>query len=174
MRRLITAAAIACAVPLHGVAAQAPSGFKAEFLGNFSQIENKFYQLADAMSAKYDWRPGAGVRSVCEVFMHIAVDNYMLGGAFGVAMPAGMSGPDTEKCAGDKAKVTAVMKASFDAIKARVSAMSDADLDAKYTLFGANQTRRAWLLATAEHAGEHLGQSIAYARMNGVVPPWSK
>lgn len=106
--------------------------------------------------------------------MHVSVDNYLLGGAFGLAMPKEMEGPNAEKCAGDKAKVMAVMKTSFDAIKASVGALTDADMEMTATLFGATQTKRAWLLATAEHAGEHLGQSIAYARSNGVVPPWSK
>lgn len=155
--------------------ARAQAAFKTEFLANYGQIESKFYQLAEAMPiGKYDWRPAAGVRSVCEVFMHVSVDNYLLGGAFGLAMPKEMEGPDAEKCAGDKAKVLSVMKTSFAAIKASVNALADADMDKTATLFGATQSKRAWLLATAEHAGEHLGQSIAYARSNGVVPPWSK
>ena len=156
-------------------AAQNPGGFKGEFLGNFGQVESKFYQLVEAMPIDtYDWRPGAGVRSVCEVFMHISVDNYLMGGAFGVVMPREMEGPGAEKCPGDKAKVMAAMKASFGAIRAKVNTLTDADMDQPAKLFGATQTKRAWLLATAEHAGEHLGQSIAYARSNGVVPPWSK
>ena len=28
-------------------------------------------------------------------------------------------------------------------------------------------------LAEVAHAHEHLGQLIAYARMNGITPPWS-
>jgi len=178
MRRSTFCAAMALAgvvTAADPAAAQGAGGFKAEFLANFGQVESKFYQLAEAMPiAKYDWRPGAGVRSVCEVFMHVSFDNYVLGGAFGLAMPKEMEGPDAEKCPGDKAKVLAAMKTSFAAIKASVSGLTDADMEKTAALFGATQTRRAWLLATAEHAGEHLGQSIAYARSNGVVPPWSK
>lgn len=66
------------------------------------------------------------------------------------------------------------MKASFVAIKTGVANLKDADLDGPFTLFGMAQSRRAWLMATAEHAGEHLGQLIAYARVNNIVPPWSK
>lgn len=147
----------------------------AEFLASYGQVEQKFYQLADAIPfTKYDWRPAAGVRSVCEVFMHVSVDNYLLGKPLGLAMPKEMEGPTAEKCLADKPKVVAAMKASFAALNAAVRGMTAADAEQTYTLFGATQTKRAWLLATAEHAGEHLGQQIAYARMNGIVPPWSK
>ncbi|MDA1081912.1 MAG: DinB family protein [Gemmatimonadetes bacterium] len=146
-----------------------------EFLTNYAQVERKFSQLAEAIPfEKFSWRPMAGVRSVCEVFMHVAVDNYLLGKPFGAVAPKEMEGPTAEQCLSDKAKVVAAMKASFDAIKAGVGAMTAADAMQPYTLFGATQSKRAWLLATAEHAGEHLGQQIAYARMNGIVPPWSK
>jgi hypothetical protein len=42
------------------------------------------------------------------------------------------------------------------------------------SMFGQSFTgQQAWLLATV-HLHEHLGQGIAYARVNGIVPPWSK
>lgn len=146
-----------------------------EFLANYTQEERKFTLLAEAIPfEKFSWRPMTGVRSVCEVFMHVAVDNYLLGKPFGVVTPKEMEGPTAEQCLSDKASVVAAMKTSFDAIRAGVGAMTAAEAMQPYTLFGATQSKRAWLLATAEHAGEHLGQQIAYARMNGVVPPWSK
>ena len=149
-------------------------GARGDFLGNFGGLERKFTQLAEAFPQdKYDWRPGAGVRSVCEVFVHITVENYDMGKAFGgPAAPAALGNGD--KCIGNKAAVIAAMKASFAAIRAAVTNTKDADLEGTYTLFGANQARRTWLLGIAEHAGEHLGQQIAYARVNGIVPPWSK
>lgn len=168
------AALTATAMPL---AAQATGRSTAanEFLATFGQVETKFYQLAEAIPfEKYAWRPGPGVRSVCEVFMHVTVDNYLLGKPLGVAMPRETEGPTAEQCRASKAAVVAAMKASFAAINAAAAAMPAADGDAPYTLFGTTMSKRAWLLATAEHAGEHLGQQIAYARMNGIVPPWSK
>jgi uncharacterized damage-inducible protein DinB len=157
------------------VGAQTPAGFRGEFLDNYKELETKFGQLAAAIPReKYDWRPGQGVRSTCEVFMHIVVDNYLLGGAVGLTMSEAMKGPNAEKCPADKGAAVTAMRQSFAAFRAGVTAMKETELDAKFSLFGTERTKRAWLLATAEHAGEHLGQLIAYARMNGVVPPWSK
>jgi hypothetical protein len=119
-------------------------------------------------------KPSKDVRSTCEVFMHVSYDNYVLGAVVGLAMPAELKVPAPEKCPADKAKVIAALKTSFAAFRTALNAMKDTELDAKHTLFGTSQTKRAWLLGTASHAGEHLGQSIAYARMNGIVPPWSK
>ncbi|MBM4193992.1 MAG: DinB family protein [Gemmatimonadetes bacterium] len=172
---LLTAVVLVSGAQLRAQAAAAPTGFRGEFLSQLGQLESKFAQLATAVPKdKYDWRPGTGVRSVCEVFMHISVDNYLLGKPFGLAMPKEMEGPTAENCPADKAAVMNIMKVLFAALRGAVTAMPDADLAQPFTLFGATQTKRAWLLATAEHAGEHLGQQIAYARMNGVVPPWSK
>ncbi len=177
MRRTLILAGALLTVAGGPALAQAPAGggFKAEFKGTYDQVERKLAQLAEAMPlAKYDWRPAAGVRSVCEVFMHVSYDNYVLGAPFGVKMPPEFSGAEPEKCPGDKAKVLAAMKTSFAAFNAAIAALSDSDLAQNATMFGSTMSKRAWMLATAEHAGEHLGQSIAYARMNGVVPPWSK
>ena len=40
-------------------------------------------------------------------------------------------------------------------------------------VFGNDNTERAAFMMALNHLHEHLGQSVAYARMNGVVPPWS-
>jgi hypothetical protein len=52
--------------------------------------------------------------------------------------------------------------------------MPDAELNKTVNLMGNDMSKRAVLLMALGHYQEHLGQSIAYARMNGVVPPWSK
>ena len=57
--------------------------------------------------------------------------------------------------------------------RAVVDAMSDDDLAAPVELYGRQVASWAVLLQLVTHMNEHLGQSIAYARMNGVVPPWS-
>ena len=53
-------------------------------------------------------------------------------------------------------------------------AMSDADLDKSFDWFGGKNTERGVLLFVTRHGAEHLGQSIAYARFIGVVPPWTE
>jgi hypothetical protein len=175
MRRMMALGAVAFLALGTAASAQTPAGFRGEFLGTYGQLETKFMQLTTAIPRdKYDWKPNKDVRSFCEVFMHIAIDNYLLGGAVGLTMKPEMQGTNAEKCPADKAAAGAAMKESFAAFRAAVIAMKDADLEGKFTLFGSSQTKRAWLLSTAEHAGEHLGQLIAYSRMNNIVPPWSK
>lgn len=176
MRRRVALSVLALATFSSIAAAQETrvGGARGDFLASFGGLERKFGQLAEAFPQdKYDWRPGAGVRSVCEVFVHITVENYDMGKAFGgPAAPASLGAGD--KCIGNKAAVVAAMKASFAAIRTAVTNTKDADLEGTFTLFGANLPRRTWLFNIAEHAGEHLGQQIAYARVNGIVPPWSK
>lgn len=181
MRRLTflaAAAAIAAVLP-SPASAQAQAripGVRGDFIATYSGVARKFQALAEAFPAdKYGWTPGKGVRTVCEVFTHIAAENYDMGKAFGGPdAPKDLATVTTETCLGDKAKVQAALKASFETIDATVRNMKDSSLEEPFKLFGMTQPRRAWLLATAEHSGEHLGQLIAYARMVQIVPPWSK
>jgi uncharacterized damage-inducible protein DinB len=174
--KLVTLAALLAVLiaPMH-LHAQAPtSGWRAEFLNSFSGAERKYLALAEAMPwEKYSWRPAQGVRSVCEVFLHIAGANYGLVGPLGAAPPASVDLRNIEKCPADKNQVLATMRASFAFARSAVTATTDAQADNAISIFGMNMTKRGLLLFIAEHAGEHLGQSIAYARTNGVVPPWS-
>jgi uncharacterized damage-inducible protein DinB len=149
-------------------------GFRADIQAQIDEAEEKLTALAKAMPAeKYAWRPGEKVRSVGEVFMHVAGGNYFLTGLMGAPKAEGVNPRDFDKDANDKAKVMATMKASFDYVRKYLSGLSDADLEKKMTVFDHEGTARELALVVATHTHEHLGQSIAYARMNGVVPPWS-
>ena len=149
-------------------------GFKDLFLGQLKDVETKVVSLAEAMpEAKYGWRPEEGVRSVSEVFVHIAGANYLFPNFVGVKPPAGIS-PTMEKTVTEKAKVVETLKASFAHARQAVEGLSDADLHKPVKLFGQQTTYEGVLFLMANHMHEHLGQSIAYARSNGVVPPWSK
>lgn len=163
---------IACAT---SAAAQAPTkGFRAEFLGTIGQVEDKVVQLAGAMTAaKWDWKP-EGARSTCEVLVHMAVDKYLFGGPLGLKKPAALGGARGDECPANKAQVLADLKVAFAALNDAVKAMPETAADDEVTIFGMKTTKRGVLLMTAEHAGEHLGQLIAYARVNGVKPPWSR
>jgi len=173
--RLLATALLAGAFAAPALMAQAPtSGWRAEFLGVFSGDEAKYVQLAEATPwEKYSYRPMAGVRSTCEVFLHISGSNFMFTPQIGTKSPAGVDLKNIEKCPDSKAKVVATLKASFAHFKAAVVAMPDNAGDEKFKLFGSDFTKRGFLTFIAEHTGEHLGQSIAYARSNGIVPPWS-
>jgi uncharacterized damage-inducible protein DinB len=155
-------------------AASAPAtGFRAEFLGQQAYVEKEILGLAEATPAdKYGWRPAPGVRSISEVYVHIAGGNYFVLGFAGIKPPAGLD-KEMEKNVTEKAKVIDELKKSFAHVRAGIAAMSDADLDKPVKFFGSDSTVRGVLLVAANHEHEHLGQSIAYARMNGIVPPWT-
>ena len=173
--RILPIALLAGALAARLLAAQAPtSGWRAEFLDIFSGDEAKYLQLAEATPwEKYAYRPGAGVRSTCEVFLHIAGANYRRSGNIGTKAPANVDVKNIEKCPESKARVMATLKASFAHFRAAVVAMPDNAAEDTFKLFGQDMTKRGFLTGIAEHTGEHLGQSIAYARVNGIVPPWS-
>jgi uncharacterized damage-inducible protein DinB len=168
---LLTAQAPGGAAP----AAAPSSGFRADFLGQLDDVSKKILDLAGAVPAdKYSWRPEKGVRSVSEVYMHIVVANYFLPSFMGVQPSAGID-RSTETGVTDKAKVVVMLRQSFDHVRMVVLKTPDADLDKKVKVFGGSEmSERALIMVMGNHMHEHLGQSIAYARSNGVTPPWSE
>jgi uncharacterized damage-inducible protein DinB len=152
-----------------------PTGFRAEFIAEVDSVGKKLADLAGAMPAdKFGWRPAPGIRSVSEVYVHVAGGDYMLPSFMGVKIPEGIS-RDMEKTVTEKAKVIDLLKKSLEHVKSAAANVSDADLDKKVKIFGGREiTQRALFMVILNHMHEHLGQSIAYARMNGVAPPWSE
>ena len=151
-----------------------PAGFRQEFLGQFSSSMSKFIALAEAMPAeKYAWSPGAGVMPVAKVYAHVAHYNYRYPSQnMSVPLPATIK-LDTLEAVAAKAQVLALLKQSSDFVRAAVREMPDDQLAAPTRLYGRDVQRWAVLFQLLAHMNEHLGQSIAYARMNSVVPPWS-
>jgi len=169
---LAFALAAAVAVPL--AAQQAPAGVRGEILAQFNEAADKLVQLAEAIPQdKFTWRPATGVRSVSEVFLHVAGSNdYVL---TAVGIPSTAQGEnDLEHSTTDKAQVVAKLKESIAHVRAAVQAMPDTDLNKATKLFGMDMSYRGVCLLLQSHVHEHLGQMIAYARSNGVVPPWSR
>jgi uncharacterized damage-inducible protein DinB len=151
-----------------------PAGFGPEFLGQFNTSMSKFIALAEAMPAeKYAWSPGSGVMSVAKVYAHVAHYNYRYPSQnMAIALPAGVR-LDTLEAVAAKAQVVALLRQSADYVRAAVKQTTDAQLAGQTRLYGRDVQRWAVLFQLLAHMNEHLGQSIAYARMNGVVPPWS-
>ncbi len=149
------------------------TGFRAETIADLDDVQEKIMDLASSVPAeKYAWRPAPGVRSIGEVFMHIAGGNYFLATFVGAQPPSDIP-KDLEKVT-DKAQVVAELKKSFDHVRRVVANQTDADLEKSVNLFGKTTTYRYVFTTLLNHLHEHLGQSIAYARMNNVVPPWSR
>ena len=178
---LTAALALACGLAVLPLRAQeqkaeaaAPEGTRASILSQIDQARDKLLSLADAMPAeKYTWRPGEGVRSVGEVFSHVAAANYFIPTTWGAKVPEGVDPRGFEKEGADKAKTIDTLKKSFANLHQEIEAVPEADLGRKIKLFGQEGTVRDAMMVLSSHAHEHLGQSIAYARTNGVVPPWS-
>lgn len=150
------------------------TGYRSEVLAEVLIQENKFERRAEAIPAeKYNWRPAADVRSVAEVFLHVSTANYNLYKLVGSPPPEGIDLKNLEKSTSDKAKVIATLKDSYTHARKAITAMPDADLEKSMDWFGGKNTERGALIFIVRHGAEHLGQSIAYARMVGVVPPWT-
>jgi uncharacterized damage-inducible protein DinB len=156
-------------------AASAVTGARAEFLAEVVYYEQRYTRLAEAVPAeKYSWRPGEGVRSIGEVYAHIATANYGIARALGTPLPAGIDPKTINAAAGDKAKTLQTLKDSFAHFRAAILAIKDADLNNAQKMFGQDTTVRGAFFLVTGHFGEHLGQSIAYARQNNIVPPWTE
>jgi uncharacterized damage-inducible protein DinB len=151
-----------------------PEGLWQGYDGEWGHVSGQLIALAEATPPeKFAWRPAPGVRSTSEVYMHIAVANFYLLSITGPALPADFK-PDLEKSVTAKADVVAWLKRSLEAVRAAHPAVTPADFQRKVKVFGRDATVDGMYLRIIVHANEHMGQLIAYARMSGVVPPWSK
>jgi uncharacterized damage-inducible protein DinB len=172
MKKILTKyGALALAVALLVPLAQAQSAkIQAAFGDDAGTLSKKFTGLARVMAGKYDWKPGQGVRSVSDVFNLIVEENNLLADALsGTPNKEGEPAPIT-----DPGKMQDALRASYANLQNAITGLSDNDLQAHVKLFGEDMTKRDAVMLILEDQHEHLGQSIAYARINGVVPPWSK
>ncbi len=138
--------------------------------GNQAQV----VQLAEAFSEdQYDWRPSEGVNSVGEALLHIAGGNYFLASKLGFPPPEDVDMMSLGKITG-KDNIIATLKKSNEFVLEKIMEVESDDLNEEVDFGFAKMNKMGGLLAIMEHNGEHKGQLIAYARTNGVVPPWSK
>ncbi len=153
-----------------------------EFIGQTEFIQGRLSQLAEAMpEATFGWRPVEGVRSVSEVYLHAAFGNYICVTVSGGTVPESVGfvmdfskANDWDTQTIDKAAVIEKMNESFYILKKRVAELTQEDLDRQVEVFGMTMSIRNFMISMIAHGHEHLGQGIAYARMNGVTPPWSE
>lgn len=162
------------AVPALADDAAPARGPRASVRSAIIDARDKILDLARAMPAeKYDWRPGPGVRSAGEVYRHVAQGNYFLCTFLGIKAPEGVVLKDMDTTPLDKAKTIDLVERSYAHALDAVSSIPDAALGDTLRFFGQPSSKMDVLMALATHNHEHLGQSIAYARSNGVVPPWT-
>lgn len=171
MKKLFTLAALL--VSLH---AFSQGQFQKETAGSIAFASNQVMQLAQAIPAdKYSWTPQPGVRSVAEVCAHIISANYYFGSKLGAKVPDGVNMETLEKDLKTKDAITAELKRSYEVAINAVKNTKDAALATKVEFpFPGEFTNMTAALILLGHTNEHLGQLIAYARMNNITPPWSE
>ena len=179
--KLAIPAAFILAAQLNVGTVRAQSNLMDDLMADVAEVEEKLMGLANAMSVEqYHWRPGEGVRSVSEVFQHITADNYLMVAPF--MDPPTWTNMDAsdystvqtfERREIERDQVIEELEQSFAHLKSAMEMMTDAKLAESVSFFGRTWTVQRLLVLTVTHLHEHLGQSIAYARTNGVVPPWS-
>lgn len=174
---------LVCAVPGAAQSTGGGSSVMDALLADVEVVEVKLLGLAEAIPAeRYGWRPADGVRSVAEAFWHVAADNYALTAMGGTPAPA-WTGIEADNYASarafenqprSKVETLDVLRGSFAFMKDAMRSVDEGSLDDPVRLFSRDATvLELWVTATT-HLHEHLGQAIAYARSNGVVPPWSR
>ena len=173
--RTIPTRTVACVVAIAAVISLAPlraETTQAALSKEAGTLSDKFAGLARVMAGKYDWKPGAGVRSVGDVFSLIVTENGLLVETLTGAGGGRGGGRGTQIV--EPEKLQEALKTSYANVQKAIDGLSDADLKAPVKLFGKDFTKEAAVRYMFGDQHEHLGQSIAYARVNGVVPPWSK
>jgi DinB family protein len=152
----------------------------ADMLADVGTVETKLVDLAGAIpESKYNWKPDSA-RSVRQVLLHVAADNYVLPAMLGFT-PDPSTGITSDYATGaafearniPKDSVIAELKKSFAFLKQSLGNVSPSSLSTPVTMFGQPFTGQSGWILTVTHLHEHLGQMIAYARTNGVKPPWS-
>ncbi len=153
----------------------APSyDMKAQAALDLDGVNKKFLSLAEALPQdKYNWRPSPDSRSFAEVFLHVSGERYGILGLMGAPAPPGFDGKTFEKSTTDKAKIVEELNKSWDYTQKTMQGMTNADYAKLLPKLGpdANEGDVIYILVADAH--EHLGQLVAYARVNGMVPPWT-
>lgn len=169
---IIGAAAQTSATPAD---ATAPSyDMKAQALVDLERVQKKFVDLANAVPAdKLTWRPSEDSRSFAEVFLHVSGERYQILALGGATPPPDFNGKTFEKSTTDKARIVDELNKSWDFAQKTINGMSNADFAKLLPKLGpqANGGDVVYILVADAH--EHLGQLVAYARVNGIVPPWT-
>jgi len=183
---IAAAALMLLALPRHALRAQevpnreAAAEVRKQFLADLDTLQSKFLALAEAFPAnKYAWRPAQGVRSVGEAFMHVASEFYVYapmayGAARSPVIPRGQDSFKKFESMSTKDDVLKHLKEGFAYAKQSISGIDEGQLTGSRKLFGGDHNIVETSFAMTDDLHEHLGQLIAYARMNGVTPPWSK
>lgn len=147
---------------------------QATIQGTLAYNQGQVVSLAEAFSEEqFSWRPMEGVNSVGEALLHVAGGNYFLISKMGFAPPEDVDMMNIGKIEG-KDNIIAALKKSNEFVLEKIVLVENSKLGDEVDFGFAKMSTLAGLLSLMEHNGEHKGQLIAYARSNGVTPPWSE
>ena len=183
--RLFSAAVFAAAAarPLaaqEAITRDAALEIRKQFVADLDSLQSKFLQLANAIPEdKYSWRPGAGVRSIGEAFMHVASEYYVYTPMSYGAPPSPVVGHEQDsfkkfESMSTKADVLKHLNEGFAYMRQSLTGLDPVAITGTKKLFGKDRTIAETTLIMSDDLHEHLGQLIAYSRMNGIRPPWSR
>jgi len=174
MKKSLGLIAFCICIVAQSIAQKAPEGIWEGYDGEWLHVTQQLTALAEATPPeKFAWRPAVGVRSTSEVYMHIVLANFYLLSVTGPKMPDDLK-REMEKTVTSKADVISWLKRSMEAVKQAHQAETPKDLERKVHIVDRDATVDGMYLRIIVHANEHMGQLVAYARMTGVVPPWSE
>jgi len=176
MRRPFAALLLAALlVPVAVQAQDQPAGIRGELIASMTDAGGKVQELAGAIpDGKYTWKPSKDVRSTGQVFLHVVQVNYLIPSYFGFTPTMSMDElGKLDSQTMEPAKIRQMLKDSYAWATKAVTDTPDSDLETPVEFFGMKMTKRAGLLLLTSHSHEHLGQLIAYARSNNIVPPWT-
>lgn len=165
-------------------------GFRGEFLWEFEIVERQLVALAQAIPEDgYAWRPAATARPVSELFVHVALANFMLLDALGATLPVDLYGEmntqGTERLwtlvrkndemgesLRDKVSVVRLLQRSLQSVQRVFLESDETELNRPLQFFAEETTVRRVYLRSLAHMHEHMGQMIAYTRCMGMNAPW--
>lgn len=172
---LLAAVTLAAPRPASADDMSGAAGLQRDVVTNMMDAGTKLMELTGAIpEKKFSYRPGKGVRSVNEVCLHVVGANYMIPGLLGASTGKSMEeAMGLEKTTPGKDKIEQMLKESYEVASKAVAGVADSDLETQVDFFGSKMSKRQVMLVLAAHSHEHLGQMIAYARVNGITPPWT-
>jgi len=144
------------------------SAYLGAIISDFNNASEKINSLAEAIPENhYDWSPAEGIRSIVGVLNHISDANFGIAASLGHASDYDASNTDTKE--GAMVRLVASQAHVIELLES----LAEADLNTTAELFGMTMNHYGAIGIITGHTHEHLGQLIAYARSNGIAPPWS-
>ena len=170
----IAAAALVCAAISVTLTAQSNTDTRAGLKGTHDVVKGYILKaVAQVGDEHYAFKPTPDVRSMGELFGHIADANFMI-----CSMASGEKSPVPEKTTYEKVTTRAAMQKaltdSFAFCDKAWTAVEGAKGTEPVNIFGMKHTRASALAFNAAHDWEHYGNLVTYMRLKGMVPPSSQ